>query len=227
MRARAVMVAVVPRRNRLRAALAAAVTASALAVAGGARVPAHEIADTAASPQTVRAPLPAGAVARVSETIVTQAEYDRWRAIGVAGEGTPRTLQDRVELRKDVMRYLLLAVWVRLEAAEHGVGVTDAEADRAFARTKRESFDGERGYRAFLKRSGMTDADARAQSRFNSEETKLRRHVTRRARTQAGRRRLEKRYARVLQRKWRAQTVCGKRYKAGECSRLVATLPAP
>lgn len=125
------------------------------------------------------------------------------------------------------MEFLLQELWVRLEAPAHRVRVSDAEADRAFNLSKRESFESERDFRDFLEKSKMTEADARFQIRSNELYLKLRRHATKRARSDTGKRRLADRFERRLRRKWRMRTACGLRHRSAECGHTVPAHPLP
>jgi hypothetical protein len=204
-------------------ALAAAVS---LALGAAGHVAAHDVVDRPVPAEAVRAPLPAGSAARVSTTVVSQADYDRWRRIAVASRGgVLRTARDRIQLRRDVMNLLIVDLWVRFEASEHDVVLSDRQADRAFEKVKRLSFATEQAFRAFLRHSKMTEDDARFQVRFSTLQRMLQEHAVRRARTDAGRQRLAARFAGELRRKWRARTACGLRYQAPERRHVVATQP--
>jgi hypothetical protein len=206
------------------------VAAVMLALASAAVVPAgaHDVVDAPADVAAVQQPLPAGVVARVGAEPVTQEQYEHWRSIGAADSGVSlHDVRKRVALRWQVMGFLLLEVWTRLEAREHGIEMTDAEADRVFRRAKRESFESEREFRDYLEKSQMTEADARFQIRFIELESRLRRHAIRRARSIAGERRLSDRFDRRLRRKWRLRTACGERHRSRDCGYTVRTDPLP
>jgi hypothetical protein len=210
------------RGRRSRRAIAATVAVGLAVVAPSA---AHDPVDDRAGLQ--RLPLPSGTVARAAVTTITREQYDHWRAIAVATTGgPPRSGRDRARIREYVMEFLLTEMWVRLEAPEHGVTVTDAEADRAFERAVRESFEHRSDFRDFLERSKMSEADARFQIRFNELSSKLTRHAGRRAKTAVGRQRLGDRFHRRLRLKWRARTGCAARYRARGCGHLVPVEPA-
>jgi foldase protein PrsA len=82
--------------------------------------------------------------------------------------------QEYEGLRDQVMQFLILEKWVSGEAADQGVRVSAAEADKEFATAKKQSFPKEKDFQDFLKQSGMTLADAKFQVRFNTIYTKLR-----------------------------------------------------
>ena len=82
--------------------------------------------------------------------------------------------QEYEGLRDQVMQFLILEKWVTGEAADQGVRVSAAEADKQFATAKKQSFPEEKDFQDFLKQSGMTLSDAKFQVRFNTIYTKLR-----------------------------------------------------
>ena len=82
--------------------------------------------------------------------------------------------QEYEGLRDQVMQFLILEKWVTGEAADQGVSVSTAEAEKEFAEAKKSSFPKESDFQDFLKQSGMTLADAKFQVRFNTVYRKLR-----------------------------------------------------
>ena len=89
--------------------------------------------------------------------------------------------QEYEGLRDQVMQFLILEKWVNGEAADQGVRVSAAEADKQFADAKKQSFPKEADFQAFLKQSGMTLNDAKFQVRFNTIYTKLREKAVKQA----------------------------------------------
>jgi foldase protein PrsA len=82
--------------------------------------------------------------------------------------------QEYEGLRDQVMQFLILEKWVTGEAADQGVKVSGAEAEKQFQTAKKQSFPQEKQFQDFLKSSGMTLGDAKFQVRFNTVYTKLR-----------------------------------------------------
>ena len=190
-------------------------------------VGAHDVVNAPVNLVDVRQAMPAGVVARVGTVPLTQDHVERWRLIASATSGPPPNMRERVALRGQAMQFLLLELWVRLEAREHGIGVTRAEAARAFALAKRQTFPSDRDFRDFLRTSNMTEADARFQVRFNELYAKLSRHVINRAKTDDGMALLAERFDRALRRKWRSRTACHERYRSTDCGHIVRTDPLP
>jgi foldase protein PrsA len=82
--------------------------------------------------------------------------------------------QEYEGLRDQVMQFLILQKWVDGEAADQGVKLSAAEADKQFETAKKQSFPKESDFQDFLKESGMTLADVKFQVRYNAVYTKLR-----------------------------------------------------
>src|SRR3954464_4794953 len=86
--------------------------------------------------------------------------------------------QEYEGLRDQVMQFLISADWIQKEAADQGVKVTDAEIQKQFQQTKKQSFPKEADYQRFLKQSGMTQDDVVFRVKLDKLSTKLREKVT-------------------------------------------------
>lgn len=82
------------------------------------------------------------------------------------GEPTPSRRELRLRcrtryeaLRTSTMLLLVHGVWTHQEAAARGIAVRPEQVRRALERQKREEFPTERAFRAFLRSSGMKEAD--------------------------------------------------------------------
>jgi foldase protein PrsA len=80
--------------------------------------------------------------------------------------------------RDQVMSFLISSHWIEQEAAERDIKVTDAEAEKAFEKTKKQSFPKDADYQKFLKSSGMTQEDILFRVKLDTLSTKLRESVT-------------------------------------------------
>jgi hypothetical protein len=159
--------------------------------------------------------LPADAVASVGGQVVTRAEFDFWFTpearrmkvdpprfrrctAALRKRGADRTTQPsrrdlrrrcarREEaIRRDVMTYVIEALWVRQEAQARGIEVTLRQVVRDFNEQKRVAFESEREYRRYLRQSGLTEehilhrvALALLQARITRQVTDAPRPVTR------------------------------------------------
>lgn len=150
-------------------------------------------APAAAAPPAV----PPGAVAQVGPgRTITRAEFDHWTAIAAASAAAQDD-PDRTDpgpvpaegtkawrgLADQALAFLISSGWITGEAADRGVVVTDAQVDKAFAKTKRESYPSEADYRAFLRQSGLTEDDLRLRVRLDELSNALRAQATRGAGT--------------------------------------------
>jgi foldase protein PrsA len=101
------------------------------------------------------------------------------------GQPTPTDAQYKAQckqeyegLRDQVLQFLISAQWIQGEAKDQGVKVTDAEVNKQFQQTKKQSFPKETDYTKFLKDSGMTQDDILFRVRLDTLSNKLREKVT-------------------------------------------------
>jgi foldase protein PrsA len=101
------------------------------------------------------------------------------------GQPKPTTTQLKAQckqeyegLRDQVMQFLISADWIQKEAASQGVKVSDAEVQKQFQTTKKQSFPKPADYTKFLKQSGMTQDDVIFRVKLDRLSTKLREKVT-------------------------------------------------
>jgi foldase protein PrsA len=86
--------------------------------------------------------------------------------------------QEYEGLRDQVLQFLISAQWIQGEANSQGVKVSDAEVNKQFAQTKKQSFPKEKDYKNFLKSSGMSQDDILFRVRLDTLSNKLREKVT-------------------------------------------------
>ena len=85
--------------------------------------------------------------------------------------------QEYEGLRDQVMQLLIQEKWVRGEAGDQDVKVTEAEVRKAFEDQKKQSFPKKGDYEKFLKTSGFTEADILFRVRLEQLSNKLREKV--------------------------------------------------
>jgi foldase protein PrsA len=85
--------------------------------------------------------------------------------------------QEYEGLRDSVMQLLIQEKWVRGEAEQQGVKVTEAEITKAFEDQKKQSFPKAKDYEKFLKTSGFTEEDIRFRVRLEQLSNKLREKI--------------------------------------------------
>jgi foldase protein PrsA len=81
-------------------------------------------------------------------------------------------------LRDQVMQFLISAQWIQGEAKDQGVKVTDADVNKRFQQTKKQSFPKDADYQKFLKQSGMTQADILFRVKLDALSSKIRDKIT-------------------------------------------------
>jgi foldase protein PrsA len=86
--------------------------------------------------------------------------------------------QEYSSLRDQVMQFLINSDWIAGEAGDQGVKVSNAEVDKQFAATKKQSFPKASDFDTFLKTSGMTLADVKFRVRLDALSNALRTKIT-------------------------------------------------
>ncbi len=81
-------------------------------------------------------------------------------------------------VKQQVMQFLVSAKWIEGEAKQRGITATDAEVDRQFKDTKKQSFPNEKAYQRFLKTSGQTEEDLKFRVRLDVISNKIRQQIT-------------------------------------------------
>src|SRR3954470_24308098 len=101
------------------------------------------------------------------------------------GQPKPTTAQFKQQcqteyngLRDQVLQFLISAQWIVGEADDQGVKVTDAEVEKQFETTKKQSFPKETDFQKFLKSSGMGLDDLKFRVKVQALSDKLRTKVT-------------------------------------------------
>jgi foldase protein PrsA len=101
------------------------------------------------------------------------------------GQPTPTTAQFKAQckqeyegLRDQVLQFLVSSQWIINESADQGVKVTDAEVNKQFQQTKKQSFPKEKDFQKYLANSGMSVQDLLFRVRGNLLSDKLRTKIT-------------------------------------------------
>lgn len=81
-------------------------------------------------------------------------------------------------LKQQVLQFLISSEWIQGEAKDQGVSVSDADVEKQFAETKKQSFPKEKDFQDFLKTSGMTLEDIKFRVRLDALSNKLREKIT-------------------------------------------------
>ncbi len=86
--------------------------------------------------------------------------------------------QEYEGLRDQVLQFLISAEWIQGEAKDQNVNVTDAEVQKQFDMTKKQSFPKEKDFQTFLKTSGRQIPDLLFQVKLDVISNKLRTKIT-------------------------------------------------
>ena len=86
--------------------------------------------------------------------------------------------QEYDTLKREVMLFLIQAEWVKQEAEEQGVEVSDASVRKSFEDQKKQAFPTDKAYNEFIKTSGMTEEDILFRVKLNELPQKLTQKVT-------------------------------------------------
>ncbi len=100
------------------------------------------------------------------------------QAVPTATQLKAQCQQQYNALRDQVMQFLISAAWIQGEASNQGVKLTDAQAQAAFLKQKKQSFPKEADFQKFLKTSGMNQDDLLFRVRVDQLSTKLRDKIT-------------------------------------------------
>jgi hypothetical protein len=82
------------------------------------------------------------------------------------------------QVSEQALTGLIQSAWLRAEADDLGITVTDAEAAKAFTEQKQQAFPKVAEYGKYLKTSGLTEADLLDQVRSGLIAQKLQQHYT-------------------------------------------------
>jgi parvulin-like peptidyl-prolyl isomerase len=113
---------------------------------------------------------------------VSEDEYDRALKQSAAQSGkkeVPKPGDPQYdELQEAALGSLLDAVWLRGEADEEGISVTEADVEKEFKKLKKENFKTEAEYKKFLKESEFTQADVDSRVELQMLSTEIQKNIT-------------------------------------------------
>ena len=115
--------------------------------------------------------MPGNAVAEVDGETIEREALDHWLAIAAKqGGGTD---VDDATLRRQVLDVLLSHAWIRGEAEEMGVEVSDDEVRKRYDEQREQTFPRDAAFRRFLRQSGQSEEDLLLQVRLELLSTKI------------------------------------------------------
>jgi len=118
--------------------------------------------------------VPDNAVAKVGDTVITRADYDKWHKFLVLSPFLTRASEE--DLRRETMKTLIQSEWVEEEAASRGVSVSDEEIQRLWER--RKSQFPPKDYRKLLRDSGLAEEDLIYRVKIEQLQLKLEQALT-------------------------------------------------
>ena len=179
------------------------VLAVALAACGGNSIPGNAVAkvgDTAITKDTFNHWMKVAAISSAGSTGATPATAsvpdapnftnciaDKKKTAPKPAKGQPKPTdatfksqcqQEYDGLKDQVLQFLINSKWIEGEAADQGVKVSDAEVNKQFESTKKQSFPKPADFTKFLKTSGMTLDDIKYRVRIDAISTALRKKIT-------------------------------------------------
>jgi parvulin-like peptidyl-prolyl isomerase len=123
--------------------------------------------------------LPGNAVAEVDGQSIERDAFQHWMQIAAKSGGQPNARVPRPDteeydrLRDQVLQLLVSHAWVRGEAEEMGIEVSDSEVRERFDQQKRQNFPNDEDFRRFMRDSGQTEQDLLLQVRLDLLSTKI------------------------------------------------------
>lgn len=151
----------------------------------------------------------ADAVAIVAGVPIAKAGYEHWlaveRKLGAAGDPSHQALG-----------FLITSEWVLGEATGRHISVSEAEVKKRFASLVHQSFPKPGSMKAYLARSGETEADLLARIKVELLASHIAAHVTA-GRSAAQRSALLAGFERSFQTHWKRLTSCNPGYVMEDC----------
>jgi foldase protein PrsA len=120
------------------------------------------------------------AVAEVDGEPVEKTAFDHWMVVAAKAseQGQQGAEVPQEQLRDQVLQLLVSHEWIRGEAEELGVEVSDDEVRDTYNQQKEQSFPEDADFEKFLKDSAQTEEDLLLQVRIDLLSTKISEEVT-------------------------------------------------
>jgi foldase protein PrsA len=123
--------------------------------------------------------VPGNAVAEVDGESIERDAFEHWMEIaaksgGQADARVPKPgTKEYDELRDRVLELLVSHAWVRGEAEEMGIEVSDAEVRKRYDEQRRQNFPKDADFRRFMRDSGQSEQDLLLQVRLDLLSTRI------------------------------------------------------
>jgi parvulin-like peptidyl-prolyl isomerase len=122
--------------------------------------------------------LPEDAVAKVGDTVITKADYDKSHRL-ITLSPFLRGESDEVFKRK-TMEALIVSEWVEQKAAAEDVTVSDDQVGRVLE-ARKSTFPNEEAFSRYVRDAGLTEEDIRQRLRLDLLQQKLEQEISRKA----------------------------------------------
>ena len=129
-------------------------------------------------PKKVQVPQPPDFAACVADKKKTAPKPAKGQPTITDAQYKTQCKQEYESLRDQVLQFLVSSEWIKGEADEQNIKLSDAEVRKQLAKTKQQSFPKEADYQKFLTASGMTQDDILFRVRVDTLSTKLREKIT-------------------------------------------------
>jgi hypothetical protein len=165
-------------------------------------------------------------VATVLRVPIRRAVFQHWMLVAARSAQPKATIPAYPSrrwraLKAQTMQFLVSARWLEGEARLRGVRVGKAEALRMLRSTRRAAFPKPGSFQRFLARSAMTLADIVYRVRLDALSNRIRADVLRGIHGAKARQDALDAFVTGFQARWKARTVCARRYVIAECGRVV------
>jgi hypothetical protein len=169
--------------------------------------------------------IPAGAVGVVRDApdgTITKAELDDALSQAAARQGTTKVPQPSdpqyAALRDAAMNDLILARWIRGEAEERGVTVSQSEVQDQLQQIIKQQFNGQSKFDAFLKQSHFSRQDALDRVELQLLSNDIQQQVLGQGTGTAEQQAAAAKFQSAFMSKWRARTACEAGFVVYQCA---------
>lgn len=179
------------------------------------------------SPAGSALPAPEQIIVCVGSQSITGATYGHWLTIAEKASGPPvkgHPPPTAVELRKEVLGFLISSDWVTGEAHRLQIRVTAAEARGRFYAIRRQQFPKHAEFERFLRESGQAAADLIFRVELNLLSSRIQRRVLAGHHTGRSQQRALLRFVRTFKSNWQRQTYCVSPYISEDCGHVQSAL---
>ncbi|HEX7609758.1 MAG TPA: hypothetical protein VF380_03710 [Solirubrobacteraceae bacterium] len=193
--------------------------AAAIAAPGAGVVP------TGLPPVGSAAPAPEQLVACVGLMPITGASYLHWLTVAQRPSAGPHAKGEHVpsaiDLRDEVLEYLITAGWLVSEAKALGIHVPASVVKREFDRIRAQQFPKRSEFQSFLRESGQTVADLLLRVERTLLSRRILQHVLAGHHSARSRQRAAAVFVKAFTARWRAQTYCASGFVVKDCGRTL------